>query len=113
MSDKQFEPCTLTEATHVEVGGKTYKIGGYEVIAFCNSVKTRRLGINIMLDGWDVRTIRQELFPILGIKTFKEIKPEPIEFEHIFTFEEITLGIIPCEAEGKRFRCVEILEDEE
>jgi len=26
MSEKKFEPCTLEEATHVEVGGKVHKI---------------------------------------------------------------------------------------
>ena len=108
---EQFEPCSLEEATHIEMGGTTYKLGGYEVIAFWNSIKSERVGINIILDGYDERTIRQDLFPILGIKPLKEKKREPIVFEHIFTFEEISLGIIPDEAEGKRFRCVEIVEE--
>jgi hypothetical protein len=102
MSDKQFEPCTLTEATHVEINKVVYQIVG--------NICTYNIGLRwLEEDVW----IPIELFPILGIKPLKEIKPEPIEFEHIFTFEEITLGIIPCEAEGKRFRCVEILEDKE
>lgn len=110
---KNFEICSLEEATHVAMGGTTYKIGGYEVRAFWNSTKSERVGINIILDGYDERTIRQDLFPILGIVPYKEVKQEPLEFEHVFTFEEVLLGIIPCEAEGKRFRCVEIVEDEE
>jgi hypothetical protein len=108
---KQFEECTLEEATHVEMGGTTYKLGGCEVRAIWNSMKSERVGINIILDDYDLRTIQQDLFPILGIKPLKEAKQEPIVFEHIFTFEEISLGIIPDEAEDKRFRCVEIMEE--
>jgi hypothetical protein len=106
MSEKKFEPCTLAEATHVEMGGKMYLLGGNEVLL--EPYHGKCIGIR----WWDTDTfIPEELFCILGIKPLKEIKPEPIEFEHIFTFEEISLGIIPCEAEGKRFRCVEILEE--
>ena len=111
MSEKQFEECSLEDATHVAVNGVVYKIGSYEVRAFWNSDKSKKVGINIVLQQHDERTIRQDLFPILGIVPYKEKKREPIEFEHIFTFEEISLGIIPDEAEGKRFRCVEIEEE--
>ena len=76
MSRIEFKESSLGEATHVEMGGTTYKLGGYEVIAFWNSVKSKRLGINIILDGWDVRTIRQELFSILAIKPLKEKEEE-------------------------------------
>ena len=110
MSEKQFEPCSLKEATHVEMGGKIYKLGSYEVRAFWDYDEVC-VGIKVILSQRDERTIRHDLFPFLGIKPMKEKKREPIEFEHIFTFEEITLGIIPCEAEGKRFRCVQILEE--
>lgn len=115
MSDKKFEECTLEEATHVEMGGYLYKIGGFEVIEFCNSVKSKRLGINIMLDGWDAKTIRQELFPILGIKPMKEKETKPIEFEGIvkqdmpFAYLSNVPDGIPL---GTKFRCVQILEDE-
>ena len=27
MSEEKFEPCTLEEATHIEVNGKVYKLG--------------------------------------------------------------------------------------
>lgn len=74
MKETQYEECSLEEATHIEMGGTTYKLGGYEVIAFWNSIKSERVGINIILDGYDQRTIRQDLFPILGIKPYKEKK---------------------------------------
>lgn len=101
MSDKQFEPCTLEEATHVEINKVVYQIVG--------NICTYNIGLRwLEEDVW----IPIELFPILGIKPLRERKQEPIVFEHIFTFEETSLGIIPDEAEGKRFRCVQILEEE-
>jgi hypothetical protein len=113
MSEKKFEPCTLTEATHVEMGGKMYELDVWGSGGACKDYEEGHC-VGISVDDKDeILSIPISLFPILGIKPLKEIKPEPIEFEHIFTFEEITLGIIPCEAEGKRFRCVEILEDKE
>lgn len=108
MREKKLEPCSLGDATHIEVNGKVYLLGGNEVLL--ESYHGVWIGIRWLEED---AFIPENLFPILGIKPLREIKPEPIEFEHIFTFEEITLGIIPCEAEGKRFRCVEILEDEE
>jgi hypothetical protein len=106
MSEKKLEECSLEDATHVEVNGKVYLLGGNEVLL--ESYHDKCIGIR-----WrDTDTfIPEELFSTLGIKPLKEAKPKPIEFEHIFTFEEISLGIIPCEAEGKRFRCVEISEE--
>jgi hypothetical protein len=101
MSKKQFEPCSLQEATHVEINKVVYQIVG--------NICTYNIGLRWLEQ--DVR-IPIDLFHILGIKPLREIKSKPIEFEHIFTFEETSLGIIPCEAEGKKFKCVEILEEE-
>ena len=113
---KQFESCSLEEATHVAMGGTTYKLGGGEVRAIWNSMKSERVGINIILDDYDLRTIQQDLFPILGIVPYKEKKREPIEFEGIvkqsrlsFLFLDNVPDGIPL---GTRFKCVQILEDE-
>ena len=102
MSEKQFEECSLEDATHVEMGGVVYEIAG--------NLCTYNIGLRwLEQDVW----IPIELFLTLGIKPLRERKREPIEFEHIFTFEEISLGIIPDEAEGKKFKCVQILEEKE
>ena len=113
MSEKQFEECTLEEATHVEMGGKTYKIGGSEVKY--DSYKSH-LKVYKGSDGW--QWAHELAFPILGIKPLKEKKREPIEFEFIPSLEtakDMWLPadfIVPMKAVGKKFRCVEILEDE-
>jgi hypothetical protein len=110
MSDKQFEPCTLTEATHVEINKVVYQIVG--------NICTYNIGLRwLEEDVW----IPIELFPILGIKPLKEIKPEPIVFEATFfkydgKWRTLYLGDnhLPYENSKKaRFRCVEILEEEE
>lgn len=111
MSDKQFEPCTLTEATHVEVGGKVHKLENDKIALVYYHDKCIGLGW-VKEDAF----IPLELFPVLGIKTFKEIKPEPIEFEAIvqqdmpFAYLSNVPDGIPL---GTKFKCVQILEDEE
>jgi hypothetical protein len=119
MSEKKLEPCSMNDATHVEIGGKVYKIGDYAVRAFWNSTKSERVGVNIIVDGYDQRTIRQDLFPILGIQPLKEVKPEPIEFEAVFVKHDgqwrqlltIDDGISIQNCKVARFRCVQILEE--
>ena len=116
---KKFEKCSLEEATHVAMGGTTYKIGDYAVRAFWNSTKSERVGVNIIVDGYDQRTIRQDLFPILGIKPLKEVKPKPIEFEAVFVKHDgawrqlltIDDGISIQNCKVARFKCVEISEE--
>lgn len=105
---KHFEPCSLEEATHIEIGGNVYKFGFGEVN---REWRYDDLYITVKTDNSRLYAIRADMFNFLGIVPLKEKKREPIVFEHIFTFEEITLGIIPDEAEGKRFRCVEIMEE--
>jgi hypothetical protein len=109
MSDKQFEKCTLEEATHVEVGGKVYLLG--------EPYHGKCIGIR----WWDTDTfIPEELFSTLGIKPFKEKKREPIEFEAVFVKHDgqwrqlltIDDGISIQNCKVARFRCVEILEEE-
>ena len=111
MNEQQFEECSLSEASHVEVNGKVYLLGGNEV--FLDSCHGERIGL-----GWvkEDAFIPEELFPVLGIKTFKEIKPEPIEFigytqyftnciSHIMNVPE---GV----PAGTKFKCVQIVEED-
>jgi hypothetical protein len=110
MSDKQFEPCTLGDATHVEVNGKVYLLGGKEVEL--EDYHGERIGIRWQ-EG-DV-FIPVDAFPIFGVQPMREEKPEPIEFEAIvkqdmpFAYLSNVPDGIPL---GTKFRCVEILEDE-
>jgi hypothetical protein len=109
MSEKKFEPCTLGDATHVEVNGKVYLLGGNEVLI--EPYHGEWIGIRWLEED---AFIPKELFPVLGIKTFKEIKPKPIVFEAIvrqdmpFAYLSNVPDGIPL---GTKFKCVEILEE--
>lgn len=114
MSDKKFEPCSLEEATHIEVGGKVYLLGGNEVLL--EPYHGKCIGIR----WWDTDTfIPEELFCILGIKPLKEIKPEPIEFEAAFAKHDgkwhplysLDDGFSYQNCKTAKFKCVEILEE--
>ena len=106
----------MEEATHVEVNGRMYKLGGNEVVK--EYYHNDCIGI-----GWKEEDafIPLELFLTLGIKTFKEHKPEPIEFEATFAkydgkwhpLYSLDDGLSYQNSKKARFRCVEILEDEE
>jgi hypothetical protein len=116
MSDKQFEPCTLGDATHVEVNGKVYLLGGKEVEL--EDYHGERIGIRWQ-EG-DV-FIPVDAFPILGIKLFKEVKPEPVEFEATFAMYDgkwhplysWNAGVSYQNSKKATFKCVQILEEEE
>jgi hypothetical protein len=106
IDEKQFEQCTLEEATHVEMGCKMYELG--------NGIVHKRIcfgsyhGLTVFYDGFrEGNSIYTGVFPVLGIKPLKEKKREPIEFTYT-----VGGGIAPPnEAYGKTFRCVEILEE--
>ena len=108
MSEKHFEECSLEDATHVEMGGVVYEIAG--------NLCTYNIGLRwLEQDVW----IPIELFLTLGIKPLRERKREPIVFEFIPSLEMAkdmwlpTDFIVPMKAVGKKFKCVEILEEEE
>ena len=116
MSDKQFEECSLEEATHVEVNGKVHKFGHHE------GNQVHRYSINNIeirkeTGGWQL--IHSDAFSVLGIQPLKEVKPEPIEFEAVFVKHDgqwrqlltIDDGISIQNCKVARFRCVEILEE--
>lgn len=106
MSEKKLEECSLQEATHAEsVTGEVYLISKSE----------NRL--RIVVEGY---SIFNETWKALGIKSLKEKKREPIEFEATFVkydgewhrlFSLHGLKHVGCRE--AKFRCVEILEDGE
>ena len=106
MSEKQFEPCTLEQATHVEVGGKVHLLESDKIAL--EYYHSECIGL-----GWvkEDAFIPKELFPILGIKPLREKKREPREFVHIF--RKGSSMSYPSWAENGMFRCVEISEEME
>ena len=111
MSEKKFEPCNLEEATHVEVGGKVYEFGDGIVTKIKDGCYPR---IRVINESVGNDYINESSFPIFGIKPMKEKKQEPIEFEFIMSLNTLSFFPplnVPMEAVGKRFRCVQILEE--
>jgi hypothetical protein len=114
----QWEQVELDDATHVEingevfelkVGGKVEKSGGLSIGGFHS--------IDILVEMNDWANIPKDLFPILGIKCLRKVKREPIEFEGdvvIGTFHgaDVTMLLAPTGI-GTKYKCVEILEEEE
>jgi hypothetical protein len=115
MSDKQFEPCTLEEATHVEIGDTTYEFGNGIVTKIKDGTYPR---IRVINESFGNDYINESSFPIFGIKPLREKKREPIEFEAVFVhydgewhrlFSLHGLKHVGCRE--AKFRCVEILEE--
>lgn len=118
MSDKQFEPCSLDEATHVEINGEVHKIterGGMVE----RSIVFGRIDILIKENIWV--NIPKELFPFLGIRCLRMVKPKPIEFEATFVMYDgkwhplysWNAGVSYQNSKKATFKCVQILEEEE
>jgi hypothetical protein len=114
----QWEEVALEDATHVEINGEMHEIterGGMVE----KSVDFGWIDILIEENKW--ANIPQEAFPLLGIKCLRKVKQEPIEFEATFVFYNknwqplysLDDGIAYQNFKKKKFRCVEILEDEE
>ena len=111
MSEKQLEECLLEEATHVEMGGKVYELGNGIVAKIKDGHYPRLRVINDFV-GNDY--INESSFPIFGIKALKEKKREPVVFEFIMSLNTLSFFPplnVPMEAVGKKFKCVEILEE--
>lgn len=107
MSEKQFEECSLANATHAEtVTGKVYEISKHE-----NRLRIVIQGYSVFIETWET----------LGIKPMREVKREPIEFDARFVkydgkwhpLYSLDDGLSYKNCKTSRFRCVEILEDEE
>ena len=113
MSEKRFEPCTLQEATHIEVNGVRHELN--------DNVQYFRNGDLLGIRWRDKYTfIPEELFSTLGIKLLKEAKQEPVEFEAVFVKHDshwhplysLDYGFPVQKYKTARFKCVQILEDE-
>jgi hypothetical protein len=104
----------MNDATHVEVGGKVYEFGDKIVEIVTKKEHPYGWLLGVWADG-NFQYINENSFNILGIKPLREKKREPIEFEFIPSLEMVKdswLGeLIPMEAVGKKFKCVEILEE--
>ena len=122
MSEKQFEECSLQDATHVEMGGKVYEFGK-EYVSRHKSLKSEvwdHIEVEKGTEGWQLTHVLA--FPILGIKPMRERKrkPEPIEFEAVFVQHDghwhplysLDDGLSYLHCKKARFRCIQILEDE-
>ena len=110
MSDKQFEECSLEEATHVELDSKVHELGD-------GNVEKIEGGLNVHMKHWDnYLSIFASAFTTFGIKPMRERKREPIEFEAIVKASMASyffLGNVPEGVPlGTKFKCVEILEEE-
>jgi hypothetical protein len=117
MSDKKLEECSLGESTHVEINGCVVEIkegGMVEKSLNCGT-------IHILVGENNWANIPKEAFLFFGIKPFKEIKPEPIVFEATFAHYDgkwhplysLDDGVSYQNCKKARFRCVQIMEDEE
>lgn len=116
MSEIKFEECSLQNATHIEVNGKMYKLGGNEVVLEYYHFDC----IGIRWEYGDA-FIPEEMFSTLGIKLLFEHKLEPIEFEAMFARYDgkwyplygVNDGLSYQNCKKATFRCVQILEEGE
>ena len=114
----QWEEVELMDATHVEINGVVHEIterGG----TVERSVDFGWIDILVGENKW--ANIPQEAFLLLGIRCLRKFKPKPSKFEATFVMYDgcwQTLHSLedrfPNEnCKRAKFRCVEILEDEE
>jgi hypothetical protein len=108
----QWEEVALEDATHVEINGIRHDLLE-NAQYFCNG---DLLGIR-----WrdEYTFIPEQLFPTLGIKCLRKFKPTPIEFEATFVMFDGRWQMLHSldhrfpNCKKAKFRCIEILEDEE
>jgi len=114
----QWEEVELMDATHIEINGVVHEIkerGGMVE----RSIDFGWIDILIEENKW--ANIPKEAFPLLGIKCLRKFKPTPIEFKATFVSYDGNWRLLDCLEDGfahqnfkkKKFRCIEILEDEE
>ena len=84
MNEKEFEECSLSEASHVEVIGKVYEIGDKLITQKCYQ------GVYMGLRWLEEDAFLPiEMFSNLGIKPLREKKREPAEFEDFYQPHEV------------------------
>lgn len=114
MSEQKFEQCSLEESTHFAINRVVHEINDNVYYSFNGN----RVGIRLREE--DV-FIPEDAFPFLGINPLREIKPEPVVFEATFVkydgkwhpLYSLDDGLSYQNSKKARFKCVEILEDEE
>lgn len=114
------------DATHVEINGVVHEItergGTVERPVDFGSIDIlveRSVDCYIDVNKW--ANIPKEAFPLLGIRCLRKVKPTPIEFEAAFAKYDGRWHPLYCLDDGfahqnnktAKFRCVEILEEEE
>jgi hypothetical protein len=112
--EKIWEEVELKDATHVEIDEGLFEINerGGTVKRYVD------FGwIEILVGENKLASIPQEAFPLLGIRCLRKVKPKPIEFDALVVVGFLSTEIAPylvCSPElfGKKFKCVEILEEE-
>jgi hypothetical protein len=120
----QWEECSLEEATHVEINGEVYELKADGKVKKSywagHSLSWSKCSIDILIGLNDWKNISKEAFPVLGIKCLRMVKPTPSEFEATFVMYDgcwQTLHSLedrfPDNCKKAKFRCVEILEEEE
>ena len=118
----QWEKVALEDATHVEINGVVHElIEGGKVEKQKSFSHGGFYSINILVNSDDYEGIHQELFPFLGIKPLRKKKQEPIEFKAVFALCYDRWHPLYCSDDGfayqnnkkAKFKCVQILEDEE
>jgi hypothetical protein len=108
----QWEECSIKDATHFEINGIRHDLLE-NAQYFCNG---DLLGIR-----WrdEYTFIPEQLFPTLGIRCLRKVKPTPIEFEAVFvSFDgnwhplySLDDGLSYQNCKKATFKCVEILEE--
>jgi hypothetical protein len=113
----QWEEVALEDATHVEINGCVIEMK--EKDGRCErSVDFDWIDILVGENKW--AQIPIEAFLLLGIRCLRKVKREPIEFEATFASYDGNWRPVyslddrfPNNCKRAKFRCVEILEDEE
>jgi hypothetical protein len=114
----QWEEVALEDATHVEINGEVHEIKERDGIVE-RSVDFGWIDILIEENKW--ANIPQEAFLLLGIRCLRKFKPKPIEFEAMFAkcdggwqpLYSLDDGFAYQNNKKAKFRCVQIMEDEE
>lgn len=113
----QWEEVELNDATHVEINGCVLEITERDGIV----ERSADFGwIDILVGENKWIQIPHEGFFVLGIRCLRKVKRKPIEFEATFVSYDGNWRPLyslddrfPDNCKKAKFRCIEILEDEE
>ena len=121
----QWEECSLDDATHVEINGEVFelkedgKVKRSVDFGYIDILVERSVDGYVDVDKW--ANIPQEAFSLFGIKCLRKVKPTPIEFKaKLISFDGSWMLLHSLDDKfahqnfkKAKFKCVEILEDEE